>query len=148
VRGLALLGDSASGPLLSEYHIEAAIAAEHSTAKSCEDTDWRTIATLYDSLYAMRPSPVVALSRAIALGQLEGPERGIDALENIADRERLRAIPVLPCRSRRVLSPSWPRRRGWATSAPGPLLLARNQAESRFLDRRIAAVAAFLKPEA
>jgi predicted RNA polymerase sigma factor len=147
VRGLALLGDSASGPLLSEYHIEAAIAAEHSTAKSCEDTDWRTIATLYDSLYAMRPSPVVALSRAIALGQLEGPERGIDALENIADRERLERYPFYPAALGEFCL-----RAGRAGEAKQHLLLARslarNQAESRFLDRRIAAVAAFLKPEA
>ena len=59
---------SATGPELTEYHVEAAIAAVHANARRAEDTDWGQIVALYDTLMRMRPSPVVALNRAIAVG--------------------------------------------------------------------------------
>src|ERR1700722_19196014 len=55
-----LLDLSASGPEITDYHLEAAIAWAHTTAHRAEDTDWGTIVSLYDKLMAMRPSPVVA----------------------------------------------------------------------------------------
>jgi RNA polymerase sigma factor (sigma-70 family) len=87
--GMSLLELSAMGSTLSEYHIEAAIAAVHVQATHADQTDWKTIVTLYDRLLALRHSPIVGLNRAIAVAQLEGPERGIEELEKIADRERL-----------------------------------------------------------
>ena len=91
--GQRLLDMSATGPDLSEYHVEAAIAWVHATAKTCDETNWGHIVSLYDMLMTIRPSPVVALNRAIAIGQHEGPERGIEEILSIADRDRLAAYP-------------------------------------------------------
>ena len=91
--GKRLLDLSAEGTELSEYHIEAAIAAVHADAPSAAETDWEMIISLYDSLMALAPSPVIALNRAIAVAQLEGPLCGISAVEEIADRDRLLHYP-------------------------------------------------------
>ena len=92
-QGLAWLGESAAGEAASEYHLEAAIAAHHAVAPSIERTDWAEIRALYDALYGIKPSPVVALNRAIALGMAEGPGAGLAALESIPERERLDGYP-------------------------------------------------------
>src|SRR5262249_39126006 len=76
-RGTAALEASATGDALSAWHIEAAIAYEHAVAPSHEATDFERIVALYDVLGRLRPSPVVALSRAIAIGEVEGPERAL-----------------------------------------------------------------------
>ncbi len=94
--GLELFEQSASGSELSTYHLEAAIAAQHAAARSHEDTDWRAIVSLYDRLMGLAPSPVIALNRAIAIGQLHGPVRGIQALRAIEDVERLAQYPFYP----------------------------------------------------
>ncbi|KAA6459127.1 sigma-70 family RNA polymerase sigma factor [Acidobacteria bacterium AB60] len=91
--GMSLLEQSAAGTALSEYHIEAAIASIHVRATDTDQTDWKTIVTLYDRLLALRRSPIVGLNRAIAVAQLEGPERGIRELESIVDRDRLVGYP-------------------------------------------------------
>ena len=91
--GLHLLELSATGPNATEYHIEAAIAAVHTTASSIEETDWGKIVSLYDALMNIRPSPIVALNRAIAIGQHQGAEHGLEALRAIADSERLAKYP-------------------------------------------------------
>ena len=65
------------------YQIEAAINAVHSDAPTAADTDWRQILQLYDQLEAVAPSPVVALNRAVALAEVDGPEPAlalVDAL--------------------------------------------------------------------
>jgi len=89
--GLALLDQSAAGDVVSAYHVEAAIAAAHATAASLDDTNWNAIVGLYDRLMAMAPSPIAALNRAIAIGQRDGPDEGLQALDAIADGERLRS---------------------------------------------------------
>jgi RNA polymerase sigma-70 factor (ECF subfamily) len=63
------------------FQIQAAIAAVHADAPTADATDWTQIIALYDQLYAIRPNPVVALNRAVAIGELDGPERGLDALD-------------------------------------------------------------------
>src|SRR5580693_3589675 len=83
--GQKLLDLSASGPELTEYHLEAAIAWAHAVAPRAEDTDWGLIVSLYDKLMAIRPSPVVALNRAIAIAQRNGPERGLEEIRAIAN---------------------------------------------------------------
>jgi RNA polymerase sigma-70 factor (ECF subfamily) len=69
--GLRLLERSATGRELTDYHVEAAIAWVHTSAQRTEDTDWAMIISLYDKLMALRPSPIVALNRAIAIAQRE-----------------------------------------------------------------------------
>ena len=65
------------------FQIQASIQAVHCDADSFEATDWHQIVGLYDHLYAIMPTPVVALNRAIAIGEAEGPEAAIAALDTI-----------------------------------------------------------------
>jgi RNA polymerase sigma-70 factor, ECF subfamily len=63
------------------YQIQAAINAVHSDAPTAAETDWRQIVMLYDQLLAITPSPVVELNRGVALGELEGPEPALAAID-------------------------------------------------------------------
>jgi RNA polymerase sigma-70 factor (ECF subfamily) len=63
------------------FQIQAAIAAVHADAPSADATDWSQIVTLYDQLFAIRPNPVVALNRAVAMGELHGPAVGLEVVE-------------------------------------------------------------------
>ncbi len=65
------------------YQIQAAINAVHSDTARGEETDWRQILALYDQLLAWEPSPVVALNRAVALAEVEGPEAGLRAIDGL-----------------------------------------------------------------
>ena len=136
--GLRLLASSAAGSVLSEYHIEAAIAAFHSTAPGTGETDWATIASLYDVLMSLRPTPIVALNRAIAIAQAEGPARGIEEVDAIADRKRLAAYPFYYAAIGELQL-----RRGHYTEARDHFAkaasLARNTAERGFLESRLRA---------
>src|SRR5262249_17683806 len=132
--GLALLDRSASGRVVSAFHLEAAIAAAHATAPSVEATDWKAIVHWYDRLMEIGPSPVVALNRAIAIGQSDGPERGLEALGAIPDPDRLRRYPFYPAAVAELEL-----RRGNVDTARAAFLsaaaLARNATERRFLER-------------
>ena len=136
--GLALLERSAAGPELTAYHVEAAIAAAHASARTVDETDWKSIVSLYDRLMAIAPSPVVALNRAIAIGQSDGAERGLEALKGIEDRDRLRRYPFYPAAMGEMEL-----RRGRPEAARGhfqaALALARNPPERRFLEKRMRA---------
>ena len=132
--GLALLDRSAVGSEVSAFHIEAAIAAVHATARSVDETNWSEIVELYDRLMATAPSPVVALNRAIAIGQRDGPDAGLEALTAVAP-ERLRSYPFY-----RAAFGEFELRRGHVDSAhehfSAAAGLARNDAERRFLEKR------------
>jgi RNA polymerase sigma factor (sigma-70 family) len=133
--GLTLLDRSATGFVVSGYHLEAAIAAAHATAHSIETTNWREIVHLYDRLMVVAPSPVVALNRAIAIGQADGPDPGLEALCSIPDVDRLRQYPFYPAALGELEF-----RRGNLDAArdqfAAAAALARNPAERRFLERR------------
>ena len=94
--GLGLLTVASEGAEASAYHLEAAVAAAHARAESAEETDWTRIVWLYDMLMVIRPGPVVALNRAIAIAQKDGPEQGLSAIRAIEEAERLAAYPFLP----------------------------------------------------
>lgn len=91
--GTRLLERAAEGTVLSELHVEAAIAYAHATAPSAAETPWAVIIELYDRLLSLRPSPVVALSRAIAVAEGEGAERGLAEIRAIDGRDRLEGYP-------------------------------------------------------
>ena len=137
-RWLAFFEASAAGDTLSTYHVEAAIAAQHAAAASVEQTDWAAITALYDRLFELAPSPVVALNRAIAIGQRDGAAAGITALEAIRDRDRLESYPFYP-----AARGEFELRRGNQNAArehlSRALALARNGSERSFLERRLAA---------
>ena len=65
------------------FQIQAAIAAVHADAPTADSTDWLQIIALYDQLYALRPNPVVALNRSVAVAELHGPVEGLSALAEI-----------------------------------------------------------------
>ncbi|MBL9175954.1 MAG: sigma factor, ECF subfamily protein, partial [Verrucomicrobiales bacterium] len=74
---------------LSEYHLEAAIAACHSTAREGASTDWARILSLYDQLVKLQPSPVALLNRAVAVARVHGPRAGLQALDTLPIRSAL-----------------------------------------------------------
>jgi RNA polymerase sigma factor (sigma-70 family) len=88
-RGMVHLRLSAQGNEVSEYHLQAAIAACHCMAPDYESTDWRQILSLYDRLAELNDSPVIALNRAVAVAKVHGPDKGIEAVEAILDRQQL-----------------------------------------------------------
>jgi RNA polymerase sigma-70 factor (ECF subfamily) len=65
------------------YQIQAAINAVHSVAAGFDGTDWDAILTLYDQLYTLTPTPVVALNRAVALAEVRGPAVGLAAVDDL-----------------------------------------------------------------
>ncbi len=65
------------------YQLQAAINAVHTDAPSAADTDWVQIVALYDQLLAVTPTPVVALNRAIALAEVDGPAAGLDEIDGL-----------------------------------------------------------------
>jgi RNA polymerase sigma-70 factor, ECF subfamily len=67
------------------YPIEAAIAALHASATTAGDTDWPQIAALFHELYRRKPTPVVALNRAVAIAMWQGPAEGLALLAPLAD---------------------------------------------------------------
>jgi RNA polymerase sigma factor (sigma-70 family) len=136
--GQRFLDLSATGAELTQYHVEAAIAWVHATADRTEDTDWEKIVSLYNTLMTIRPSPVVALNRAIAIAQLEGPERGLEEIRTIADRDRLATYPFFHAALGEFEFHSG--RYEIAREHFGAALgLARNPMERQFLEQRMSA---------
>ena len=113
------------------YQIQAAINAVHSIAPSFDRTDWHAILTLYDQLYALTPTPVVALNRAVALAEVRGPAAGLAAVDDL--RPGLDSYYLFHAARADLL-----RRLGRGTEAADAYAAARsltaNPAEQAFLD--------------
>ena len=90
-RGMSHLRESASGEAMSEYHLQAGIAACHATAKDYSLTDWGRILSLYDRLMEFDDSPVVALNRAVAIANVHGPKAGLKAVRTIRGQRKLKS---------------------------------------------------------
>jgi RNA polymerase sigma-70 factor (ECF subfamily) len=135
-RGLAALRASTADPEVSGMQVEAAIAAEHAVAPSVAATDWESIVLLYDRLAAIRPSPVVALNRAVAIGFARGPAAGLAEIDAIESLGRLDDYLFLAATRADLL-----RRDGRPREALPHYRrareLARNDPERRFFDRRL-----------
>lgn len=96
-RGLAALKRvDALGGSRGPYALQATIAACHASARRFEDTDWTRIATTYDALAEVMPSPIVELNRAVAHSMAFGPEAGLRLLDRIAASPSLQAYAPLP----------------------------------------------------
>jgi len=76
----------AAGAAPGRYQILAAIAAVHTSACDVRDTDWSQVVALYDQLVRLDPSPIVALNRAIAVAELDGPEVALAAIDRLDRR--------------------------------------------------------------
>jgi len=79
--GVSWLHRAARGEAFTQYHAEAAIAAEHCLAPTYTETRWAEIARLYQMLDGVAPSPVNTLNRSIALAEWQGPDAGLALLE-------------------------------------------------------------------
>jgi RNA polymerase sigma factor (sigma-70 family) len=145
--GRELLERAAEDGAITEYHIEAAMAAIHTGARSVEETDWRQLVALYDALLRMRPSPVVALNRAIAVAQHQGPQAGLDALAAIADRGRLDDYPFYFA-ARGDFCLRLEHRDDARAAFTEAARLARNETERRFFADRVAACTPRSGPDA
>jgi len=135
-RGLAWL--ERAGPIerAGPYQLQAAIAACHARARSWDATEWRRIVSLYATLAAVAPSPVVELNRAAAIGMAEGPAAGLAALDRM-DPALLAAYHLFPAARADFL-----RRLGRAAEAAveyrAALRLVDNARERAFLAARLA----------
>ena len=76
--------------------LQAAIAACHARARTAEETDWARIAALYEALARLRPSPVVQLNRAVAVGMASGPAAGLALADTLVAEPSLARYHLLP----------------------------------------------------
>jgi RNA polymerase sigma-70 factor (ECF subfamily) len=81
---------SMAGDRVSEYHVQAAIAATHARAGAGQAPDWPVIVELYDQLLALNPSPVVALNRAVAIAKVRGAQEALAAIDTLAADPKMR----------------------------------------------------------
>ena len=96
-RGLTALERAESlGGANGPYALQAAIVACHAQARAADQTDWRRIASLYDALAAVVPSPIVELNRAVAVGMAVGPAEGLEILDSLAGESTLKGYHLLP----------------------------------------------------
>lgn len=86
--GVTYLNKASEGNEISDYHIEAAIVAEHSIAKNFQETNWERILYLYNLLANINPSPIVLLNRAIVTGKVSGAKKAIEEINSIHEVER------------------------------------------------------------
>jgi predicted RNA polymerase sigma factor len=96
-RGLAALAtaESLARPL-GPYALQAAIAACHARARVAAETDWDAIVALYDALFELTGSPVVALNRAVAVGMASGPAAALELVDELAGDPALARYHLLP----------------------------------------------------
>ncbi len=87
--GNQFMAKAATGDAASRFHIEAAIAFEHCTAKNFEETNWKRILELYEWLCRIDPSPIVELNRAVAVMQVCGPDEALKAVTAIHEKKRI-----------------------------------------------------------
>ncbi|SEC90517.1 RNA polymerase, sigma subunit, ECF family [Rhodococcus koreensis] len=80
------LAAAAAGVAPGRYQILAAINAVHTSARDMRDTDWSQILALYDQLARIDPSPIIALNRAVAVAEFEGPEVALATVDRLEDK--------------------------------------------------------------
>jgi RNA polymerase sigma factor (sigma-70 family) len=137
-QGFHFLEKASIGDDLSEYHLEAGIAALHCAASTYDRTEWVKILELYNTLYRLKPTPIVALNRAIALGNALGAEEGLEELKKIPDPAKLKDYPFYPAAHGEFLLLV-----GRPTEAETYLLtamkLARSPSEKDYFERKLEA---------
>jgi RNA polymerase sigma-70 factor (ECF subfamily) len=135
--GLALLDAALRRTQPGPYQVQAAIAACHASAPEASATDWVEIATLYNVLVRMVPTPVVELNRAVAIGMADGPEAGLRLVDALVGSGALVGYHLLPA-TRADFLRRLDRRDEAAAAYRDALALAANDAERRYLERRLA----------
>jgi RNA polymerase sigma-70 factor, ECF subfamily len=135
--GLALVEAALRDDAASAYALQAAIAAVHASATRPADTDWWQIVALYARLFAEQPSPVVMLNHAVAVAMSAGPSEGLLLLDQLTASGLLVGYHWLPA-ARADLLRRLGRKAEAAAAYTEALALAGNEAERRFLRRRLA----------
>jgi RNA polymerase sigma-70 factor (ECF subfamily) len=115
------------------YQVQAAIAACHASARDASETDWAEIAALYDSLFRMTGSSVVALNRAVAIAMKDGPEAGLLAVDALSGLDSYHLLHATRADLLRRLD----RRDEAADAYRRALALTTSDSERRFLVRRL-----------
>lgn len=134
-QGAFFLRKGANGEKMSRYHLEASIAYEHCIAPSYAQTNWRQILQCYDWLYLLQNDPVVALNRAVVIGEMKGAKEGIEAIMQIPNVHSLKKFYLLPA----ILGELYAQlgdlanaRKYWQEAA----LLTHAKAEKAFLEKK------------
>ena len=135
VEGVSLVDESLRGGRPGRYAVQAAISALHAQAPSARETDWAQIAALYAVLGRIQPTPVVELNRAVAIAMSEGLEQGL-ALVDAIELPGYHWLPAARADLLRRLN----RYEESAAAYREALTLVTNEAERRFLERRLAEV--------
>jgi RNA polymerase sigma-70 factor (ECF subfamily) len=136
----ALLERALASRRVGPYVLQAAIADLHAEAPDTARTDWTQIVALYDVLRRVEPSPVVALNRAVALGMRDGPAAGLRAVEAVLSEGALDQYHLAHA-ARADLQRRLGLNEAARESYQRALLLARQPAERRFLQARLAQLA-------
>jgi RNA polymerase sigma-70 factor (ECF subfamily) len=130
--GLALSAQARlAGP--RPYVVQAAIAAEHARADEAADTNWPRIVSLYGWLAELTPSPVVELNRAVAVAMADGPEAGLELIDELEELDDYGPYHVARADLLRRLG-----RPEAASAYERAIELAANPVERAFLERRLA----------
>jgi RNA polymerase sigma-70 factor (ECF subfamily) len=137
--GVSLVEQALAAGVPGPYALQAAIAALHAGAPRAEDTDWPQIAALYGILVRVHPAPIVELNRAVAIAMADGLERGLERLDLLAQRGDLERYHLLPAAQADILR-RLDRRAEAAAAYRRALALVANDAEKRYLERRLAEV--------
>jgi len=127
---------SMAGREISPFHVEAAIAATHTRAATPEETDWRLVLTLYDQLTQLKPSPVVALNRCVAVARVHGAQAALGELGRLDHEAALRNYYLLPAVRGEFLAELKQREPAIAAYRRA-MELSCNVPERRFLQRKI-----------
>lgn len=133
--GLVLVERALWGGKPGSYAVQAAIAALHVRAPSARETDWAQISVLYDVLTQLQSSPVIELNRAVAIAMADGLEKGLSLIDKI----HLPGYHLLPA-ARADLLRRLERPAEAAAAYREALALVSNDAERRFLERRLAEI--------
>jgi RNA polymerase sigma-70 factor, ECF subfamily len=135
--GLALADAVANESDAGPFTVQAAIAAEHCRAQRADETNWRKIVELYEQLEQLQPSPVISLNRAVAVAMAEGPGRGLQLIDGLAAASDLENYHLLHA-ARADMHRRLGLREEAAKNYQKALELATNDAEKRFLEKRVA----------
>ena len=135
--GVGLIERALAARRFGPYTLQAAIAAVHAEAPSTLETDWAQIVALYDLLLRADPSPIVALNRAVAVAMRDGPNKGLELVD-----ELLRSGELANYHLAHAARADLCRRLGKSSEARASyeraLVLTKQEPERRFLEKRLA----------
>jgi RNA polymerase sigma-70 factor, ECF subfamily len=134
--GRALVQQSLASRQFGSYTLQAAIAAVHSEAAIAATTDWAQIVNLYDVLVRLQPSPVIALNRAVAVAMRDGPEAGLQSIDEILAHGDLSEYHLAHA-ARADLCRRLGRTADARESYQKALVLVKQEPERRFLEKRL-----------